>query len=299
MMRISYLFDAPHLAQWSFHVALKNNKTIHSPFATGKQDMRLIFYSVAFAFLAAFTFPMKSGESGQLTSGVKTDTLRIYLSFDDGPGTESRLIDSISLNDSTKITVFLVGQNVLFGELGTKWLELYKLNPFIEIGNHSFSHAGKKYKVFYSNAARVVNDVILNADTLRFKNKMVRLPGRNAWRIDHRKRNDLEDARAASDSLSGLGYTLMGWDLEWGYDSLQNCYYSAEQMIASVDKMARCKSSFTPHHIVILCHDPMLRDEDFKTELLSFIRIMKARDPNIFEHLGNYPGNKGIADFFQ
>jgi len=229
----------------------------------------------------------KANEYKQINVDTIVSPVCIYLSFDDGPCESSYKLDSLAKADSVKINVFLVGMNVWGSETGRQLYNHYKLNPYIEIGNHSFYHAKKKYKQFYSNPNGVVDDILRNEDSLQLTNKLARLPGRNVWRWLGRSRTDFPDAAAAADSLKVLGYRIAGWDLEWQFDSTTKTYFTAEQMSAEVTKKSKGKRAFTSGHVVILCHDPMLRDPQFIIQLDLFVREMKKRN-NCFAGFSNY-----------
>jgi peptidoglycan-N-acetylglucosamine deacetylase len=225
----------------------------------------------------------------------------IYLTFDDGPVKESRYLLSLVSSDTCAINAFFVGQYAFATEEQQDILQEYRSNPVVEIGNHSFTHANKKYKTFYSQTAEVIKDIALNEDALSLYNKLVRLPGRNVWRLRNRQRTDLEDARLVADSLAKNGYTIIGWDLEWRYDATTRSYKTAEYLIRLIKQMTAGARTFTTGTIVILCHDQMLKDEGARRELQLFLKSVKVIPQWKFEHLSNYPGvdHPSENDFFQ
>lgn len=188
------------------------------------------------------------------------------------------------------MNVFLIGNKVLQNDTSYRVFQAFGENPFIEIGNHSYSHAGEKFRLYYQHPAGVLSDFILNADTLRLAYKTGRLPGRNIWRIGNRSRHDLPDGKAAADSLVRNGYTIFGWDIEWNCPSfVGRSMQSADEIIIEIEGMVSGKRGFTPNHIVILFHDCMLGDETGQSELSLFIGKIK-RDPRYrFAHLSEYP----------
>jgi peptidoglycan/xylan/chitin deacetylase (PgdA/CDA1 family) len=216
------------------------------------------------------------------------DTISIYLTFDDGPAPASSELICLVEEDSIKLTAFLVGLHVKTMPQGREVLTGYRANPLVEIANHSYTHAGMKYKAFYNNPAQVVLDIRQNEDSLQLTNKILRLPGRNVWRLNDRKRNDLTDAGAAADSLACLGYRIFGWDLEWQYDTTKKAYPSAQCMINRISRLANHHTTFTPGHVIILCHDWMLVNEYALSQLRLFIEAVKMRGWQ-FRHLGEYP----------
>jgi peptidoglycan/xylan/chitin deacetylase (PgdA/CDA1 family) len=219
--------------------------------------------------------------------GKDSTAVKVYLSFDDGPLSCSDCLVEIAARDSIPLNLFVVGYRVVNSEPAKKLLEAYQNSPWIKIFNHSFSHADKKYKQFYKKPAKVTRDILLNQDTLKLKEKIARLPGRNTWRVGSRRRSDLPDASAAADSLTALGFSIIGWDLAWTYDTSFISSYTGLQMKELV--LTSAKRSFTSDHVVILCHDFMLQNEYSRQELISFIK--EARKAGLkFGFLSSYPG---------
>jgi len=79
----------------------------------------------------------------------------IYLTFDDGPLNGSQILNDAILSEKIPITVLLVGEHAL---VRPKDVDLYRENEYIEIGNHSYSHANDHYKLYYSNPEGVLKD---------------------------------------------------------------------------------------------------------------------------------------------
>ena len=67
------------------------------------------------------------------------------LSFDDGPLEGSEDVDNAVRAEKIKINVFVVGSYVQIFPQMNKYFQLYENNPYIETGNHSFSHAHNEY----------------------------------------------------------------------------------------------------------------------------------------------------------
>ncbi len=216
--------------------------------------------------------------------------VHVYLTFDDGPTAGSEIINCIAASDSAMINVFVIGQNVFATTKQNELLRLYRANPFIEIGNHSYSHAARHYRIYYRHPFQVANDFDRNADMLQLTNKIARLPGRNTWRIRGRRRTDLSDANAAADSLAARGYSVFGWDVEWRLDpDSSGRVQTAGTLIKLIEKLVRRKKTFTPGNVVILCHDPMFREDCNESELAAFIKEIKTKNGYHFEHLSRYP----------
>lgn len=138
--------------------------------------------------VACFSFVSLNSRQKEAVAPSPSTPLRyIYLTFDDGPLNGSENIDSVILAERLKISVFLVGEHALqTKEMGT-YYKMYEQNPFVETYNHSYTHANNKYASFYSNPAGVLADIQKNEALLNLRYKIVRLPGRNIWRIGDRK----------------------------------------------------------------------------------------------------------------
>jgi peptidoglycan/xylan/chitin deacetylase (PgdA/CDA1 family) len=222
-------------------------------------------------------------------ASVSTYNTTLYLTFDDGPLKGSEKVNVIAAFDSIKINVFIIGKFVFKNDSTRQFFKAYQDNPFIEIGNHSFTHANSHYHSYYQHPEEVMSDFFLNNDTLHLINKITRLPGRNCWRINGISRNDVEDEKAAADSLVSYKYKVFGWDIEWHSDSEGKMIETATDIFDKIEIIAGRKTSLTPNNIVILCHDPMLVDPYNESELRLFIKEVKASGNYQFEHLSNYP----------
>ncbi len=217
------------------------------------------------------------------------DRVNLYLSFDDGPTAGSWTLNDITMSDSIDINVFLIGKFVFKTDSNWRLFQLYQQNPFVEIGNHSYTHANNRYYEYYQRPDEVKRDFLMNYDTLRLRNKIARLPGRNCWQINGRSRSDLEDGKAIADTLAVNGYRVFGWDIEWRYNAAGRLVETASELFDIVENMANRKKSFTAGNIVILCHDPMLADPHNELEVKSFIQKIKASGNYRFDFLSRYP----------
>lgn len=239
-------------------------------------------------FFLFYCFLIASAVSAQ--QAVRKDSVTsIYLTFDDGPMKASHYLMEAIQRDSIPVTVFAVGRQVFKNPENSFIFQWYTANPFVELVNHSFSHANGKYKWYYQNPLQVVNDITINEDTLGLTNKIVRLPGRNLWRINGRRRQDLSDAAIAADSLVAKGYNIFGWDMEWCYDTSGATNYTAAYMLEQLHYIAKHGNSFITGHIVILCHDPMLLNKQTRIEFENFVRQIKADPAWRFRFISEYP----------
>ena len=213
----------------------------------------------------------------------------IYLSFDDGPSAGSRVVDSLSRVDSLAINVFLVGMNISRSLPGRERLANYKRNPFVQIGNHSYTHALRRYHSYFNVPAEVLEDFDRNEDSLGVTSRLCRLPGRNFFRVGDWLRNERGNGAAAADSLAAHGYSVFGWDLEWRTRAVAGIStHTGEEMFSLVQQQIDEKKTFLPGQIVILLHDQEFTDTAFTGQLAEFVRLARVDGRFSFAHLSDY-----------
>lgn len=257
-----------------------------------------LFGTCCFLVLVAFASCEGNAPARSVShDSVATETLPdsntrfIYITFDDGPLEGSEDIDDAVKKEKIKVNVFVVGQHALSSQRMKAYYHLYETNPFIEIGNHSFSHAHDHYAAYYKNAASVLHDFFICQDTLHIPNKLARQPGRNQWRIKNKSINDVSSGRASADSLYKNGYKVFGWDIEWQHDSKTGApIQTVDDMVELIGKKLDENKTVTPHHLVLLAHDEMFRNGWEESELKQLIDILKTKKNYRFEHLSKYPG---------
>jgi peptidoglycan/xylan/chitin deacetylase (PgdA/CDA1 family) len=214
----------------------------------------------------------------------------IYLTFDDGPLNGSENIDSIILAERLKISVFLVGEHAEKSKQMGNYYKMYEQNPFVESYNHSYTHANDKYSLFYSKPLNVLADIQKNEKLLNLRFKVVRLPGRNIWRIGNRKKDDEISGSEAANLLAKNGYKLYGWDIEWQHNAKNGApIQTVEEMTKEIENRLQTGNSFTKDHIVILIHDEMFQKKWEESELKELIDRLRLHQNYIFEHIRFYP----------
>jgi peptidoglycan/xylan/chitin deacetylase (PgdA/CDA1 family) len=213
----------------------------------------------------------------------------IYLTFDDGPLEGSEDVDEAVRREKIKINVFVVGISTQNSQRLQKYLQLYKNNSWIEVGNHSFSHAHSDYLAYYNNPDDVLQDFLKNEKILNIPNKLARLPGRNMWRLKDRHVDDVKSGSKAADALFTNGFKVFGWDLEWSHDPISGVpIQTVEDMINLIEKYFSEKRTVTENHLVFLCHDEMFRKSWEESELKQLIDKLRTKGFN-FGHLSEYP----------
>ena len=214
----------------------------------------------------------------------------IYLTIDDAPLNGSRYIDSVITNAKVKTSIFIVGSPIHGSDRFKKYHEILKENRYIELYNHSYSHANHKYAKYYQNTEQVVADFEKNRLEFNLSHPVARLPGRNLWLLGDRKKNDKQSGFVAAELLSEKGYKIFGWDVEWKYDP-KNHYtpqQTIEELVAEIERSDSTSNTFTPNHIVLLMHDQMFAKITEKNDLSKLIKKLQEHDYS-FEYLSNYP----------
>jgi peptidoglycan/xylan/chitin deacetylase (PgdA/CDA1 family) len=220
-----------------------------------------------------------------------SDTLySIYITFDNGPLNGSDKINEAAQKEQVKFNVFVVGRHTLLKGATKKYYKMYQENFLIEIGNHSFSHAGNQYKKFYNNSASAIQDFFKNQDVLEIKNKILRMPGRNMWRLNDTAINDVKSGKAVADSLFKYGYKIFGWDAEWLHDNISGKpLQTADDMLSLIERRLKQHKTVRPDNLILLAHDEMFRKNWEESELRELIDKLKATGKYRFQHLSSYP----------
>jgi peptidoglycan/xylan/chitin deacetylase (PgdA/CDA1 family) len=217
----------------------------------------------------------------------------IYLTFDDGPQPGTVTCQHIVRAEGIKASFFMVGQHTLQKSDGRKIVaDIRNSYPEILLANHSYSHANGRYIHFYHNPDSVLLDFLEAEKILQPRFRIGRLPGNRAWVQD-----SLIKATAlvhpAAEELDGLGYNLIGWDLEWNFrKKTARPVQSATQLAALVDSTFAHNDTHTASHLVILTHDRMFQRPMDADSLARFIQLLKQNPNYVFETVDHYPGLK-------
>jgi peptidoglycan/xylan/chitin deacetylase (PgdA/CDA1 family) len=218
----------------------------------------------------------------------EVSTPRIYLTIDDGPSPFSDEILEVANEKNCKMTVFLVGSN-MWNKKYRESLNQYRNNSFIEIANHSYSHAKGKYAAYYKNPNGVLLDFYKNIVQMQLPNSLARLPGRSFWALGNKELMNQESGKHAARLLRQKGFQLFGWDVEWFYHPKTGAPKgTAESVFAEIQKSLKTKQTFTKGHCVVLLHE---RHFQSKYEIAKLITYCQ-KEGYILEHLKNYPQPK-------
>ena len=229
-------------------------------------------------------------QAQELKADVKKPVNHIYLTFDDGPLEGSEDVDNAATIEKIKVNVFVVGSSVESSSRMLRYFHLYENNPYIEIGNHSYSHAHNEYGLFYKDPQSVYQDFLKNEQFLKLKSKLVRLPGRNMWRIGGKKINDVTSGATAADLLAENGYSVIGWDIEWQHDAYTGApIQTVGDIFHQIETLIKDRKTVTENHLIILCHDEMFRKKWEETELKQLIERLRSAGGYEFNHISEYP----------
>lgn len=238
---------------------------------------------------------LPQADSIQHLSYAQMDSLNankrfVYLTFDDGPYKGSANINRIIQEENAKATVFVVGFNAYTKTL-LELINAYKMNPAIEVANHTYSHGNRnKFKSYYRNPTAVLADVNKNDTFFGMNNRFVRLPGRNVWRLGDRQKNDYDQgSKNTADVLSEHDYFLMGWDYEWNKISKRHPLDSPDSIYQGIMQRFEKNLTFKNNHLVILMHDDMFDKDEDAEQLRKLIQLLKNTSNLELKFASEYP----------
>lgn len=212
----------------------------------------------------------------------------VYMTFDDGPLAPTPYLIDIVHEKQIKMSEFAVGMHALLNKSFMRHLDAMKHSPYIEVCNHSYSHAYGKYQNFYSQPNAAAEDIIGNEDKLGLLSKIVRMPGRDIWATDSIKHGWKQSGGKTAQILFDKGFRIYGWDMEWEHFGNTLPKQTPAQLVQIIDDMFKFKTSHIPNHVVFLGHDEMLAKEKGRQDLRQIIDMLKERG-YIFEFISNYP----------
>lgn len=217
--------------------------------------------------------------------------MKVYLTFDDGPNAGTRNVLDAVIAEKVPASFFVVAKHVYDSREQFLTWEKLRTTPGIELCNHSYSHARNRYSRFYQQPQQVIRDFVRSHDSLQFPNRVARMPGRNAWRIDSMSHTDVKASRKAIDSLQLEGFNIMGWDLEWDFDH-QTFVPDADTALffRRMENLLNDKATRTPGHLVILAHDQSFRTEEDVKLLRAVLARLKNHPDFELVLASKYPG---------
>lgn len=246
---------------------------------------------------AAAAVPVQNSDGGTaapvaaLTPEAKDSNLRyVYLTFDDGPDAGTMNCYNICKSKGVKATFFLVGEHANYPH-GRAILDTMRkdLRHFL-FANHSYTHASHNhYNTFYLHSEDALKDFMRSQDTLHIGVTIARFPGNPSWVMDNKIRST-QRTKSLSKLMDSVGYSVMGWDVEWHFDKHSRPVQTAEEMAKEVeDAFTTSWGSFQKNHVVLLAHDRMFREQNYKDSLSKMIGILQSKKGYIFETADQYP----------
>jgi peptidoglycan-N-acetylglucosamine deacetylase len=219
---------------------------------------------------------------------IDSNSRVIYLTFDDGPLAPTPFLIDIIHEKQIKMSEFAVGMHALMNRAFMRHLDAMKRSPYIEVCNHSYSHAYGKYQSFYSNPEAAALDISSTEDKLGLLTRVVRMPGRDIWATDSIKRGWTQSGGKTASILYNQGFKIYGWDMEWEHFGNTLPKQTPAQIVSLIDGMFTRNQTQIKNHLVFLGHDEMLAKEKGRQDLRQIIDMLKERG-YIFEFISNYP----------
>jgi len=223
----------------------------------------------------------------------------MYLTFDDGPLLGSGNIIDVIQQERVLATMFMVGQHIQKSRFRKKTFKRALNEPLILVANHTFTHASGRYRHFYSDTNRVVNDInkmdnILFDNDINYRAPYLRLAGRNVFRLPSMHYNDPGIPKRYNesekyDALWEEGYQIFGWDYQWSYNPKNGkVNKSPKELVNAIEKIYSRNRTKISGKFVLLMHDFSFRDRfNGKKDLKDLIRRLKYNGWS-FETLSTY-----------
>lgn len=220
-------------------------------------------------------------------------TKYIYLSFDDGPLPGTNNCITICEQQQVAATFFQVAFHQSRSNFGRNTYKRIASNPnLFLISNHSYSHAFYgDYINYYHQAGAALEDFLKAGKILQTNNNIARLPGNNAWNTMNIKRAS-GLVRPLVNKMDSVGFNVMGWDMEWRFNSSGRPIDAPEKIAALADSLLHFNKTKTKNHLVILMHDHEFRASADSVKLAKMISLLKRNPHYQFRKLTSYPGLK-------
>jgi len=213
----------------------------------------------------------------------------LYFTSDDGPLVGSKYLDQIIRDYEVPFTIFLVGKPMSTDARLEPNLLRYKSNPYVALGNHSFSHANFHYKKFYQNPEGVEQDFMKNQNYLGLTSKLARLPGRNVYSINSVAKGEPNALKAAKLLTKNENYKFFGWDYELHHNGkgaiLED---NALTHYNKIKELLKSGKTFRKNQIIILMHDQMFTSVKTQETLGELILLLQDDEDIKIKTLDSY-----------
>ena len=226
-------------------------------------------------------------------SSIKYDSSKryIYLTWDDSPQPPGTTIcKRIFEEEGVKATFFAVGMHFDIEPKRKRTIDsIRNAYPQFLLANHSYSHAFRdNYNFFYTHLDTAVNDFIRAEQAMKIPVKIIRMPGRNTWAANGEVHGPKSSEMVAK-RLDSLGYTIVGWDIEWQFVKGSTPKQSPTELAKLVNDKFESGNTERENSIVILAHDRMFQKGAHIDSLKRFIQLLKEDKRNVFETIDHYP----------
>ncbi len=191
------------------------------------------------------TLTLSDSGTGEANLANPNDTLKVYLTFDDGPSKNTSRILDILDDYGVKATFFVNGRK------GNKATAMYKriVKEGHTIGMHSYSH---KYEDVYASLSSFKNDYQRIHDLIQKKTgvdcKLYRFPGGSSNKVSG------QDMTYFIDFLNKNSIKYFDWNISSG-DATSKAYTSDELIENVMNDVVKYKTS------VVLLHDAADKDK--------------------------------------
>jgi len=200
----------------------------------------------------------------------------VFITSDDGPLKGSKNLDAIIRDYQVPVTLFCIGKALYQDPKHLREnFNRYKDNPYVIIGNHSFTHANLHYKRYYQNPTGVEQDFLKNEKFLHITTKLARFPGRNVWALGNEYKGEPHALQAAKILHIKDGYNIFGWDYELRHDRKGTILQDAYTHYSNIKRLLKENKTFRPREIVVLMHDQMYTDQKSKEALGELIMLLQ------------------------
>ncbi len=211
----------------------------------------------------------------------------VYLTFDDGPLPGSEAINRLTQEKQFKASVFVVGKHTKNGRNSMRVVRDFMRNPYIDVCNHSYTHANNEYDKFYKQPDSARADFNHNQRELGLENKIIRLPGRQLWTLPNRSLYMSNSAGPTAELLKQDGYKIYGWDVEWHGKGTQP-KETPEELMTQIDELFNNDRTFTRNNLIVLAHDPMFSKPEGQAALGKLVDLIRAKG-YVIENIRHYP----------
>ena len=219
----------------------------------------------------------------------------VYLTFDDGPRNSTPDILTVLEEEKVPATFFLIGEHIQIDASRLETFQRLQSSPWVQIGNHSFSHTHEEYFRFYSQPEAMLPDFQKNNVILGLLSPpyLTRLPGRIDWYFNQSYINDISYPLAnrvpvpeGVRLLYENGFVIYGWDVEWRR-FFSPMVESPETVVGKIKRRFRTGNSVKPDKVVLLMHDQHFNGERGMAEIHTLIQLLR-QEGYYFNFMGNY-----------